>query len=331
MTRTAARPTITDVARAAGVSVSTVSRVINGKGEVSRQAADAVRRAMAEVGFTASPVARSLVGAQTRLIGLQARNLGDDYVSTILRGVTRAAEDAGYGLLLFGGSADAGNPAADLVRTMPDGLLVISPVLDEEPAAASAGVMAANRAGAGEAVRALVALGHRRIAMIAGTPEFTSSRDRLAGYRDALAEAGIPWDDDLVAPGCNDRDSGLVAARRLLDLPDRPTAIFASNDLEAVGALTAARERAIPVPEALSVIGFDDSPAALHTAPPLATVHQPLAEMGRRAVAMLVDWIAGNPPAEPLLVLPTHLVMRESAGPAPVHAGAADAPALRWQ
>ncbi len=341
MTRIAARPTITDVARAAGVSVSTVSRVINGKSEVSRAAEEAVRRAMAEVGFTVSPVARSLVGAQTRLIGLHARSLGEDYVSTILRGVAQAAEDAGYGLLLFGGSTDTENPAAALVRTMPDGLLIISPVLDEEQATwpadrpvvviepradGVAGIMADNRVGAAEAVRALIALGHRRIAMITGKPGFTSSRDRIVGYRDALAEAGIPFDPDLVAPGWNDRDSGLAAARQLLALPDRPTAIFASNDLEAVGALTAARELGIPVPDALSVIGFDDSPAALHTAPPLATVHQPLAEMGRRAVAMLVDWIAGQPPAEPLLVLPTHLVMRDSAGPAPAHVGAGGAP-----
>jgi LacI family transcriptional regulator len=336
MSRNAARSTIIDVARAAGVSVSTVSRVINGKGDVSERAEAAVRRAMAEVGFTANPVARSLVGARTRLIGVHARNIGDDYVSSVLRGVARAADEAGYGLLLFGGSAGDENPAAGLVRTLPDGLLVISPGLDEEPdrwpddrpvvfveprSEGVPGVMADNRPGAAAAVRWLIGQGHRRIAIVRGRTELSSSRDRLAGYEDALAEAGIPLDPALVVPGNNDRESGRAAARHLLALPEPPTAIFATNDLEAVGALTAARELAVPVPQGLSVIGFDDAPAAQHTAPALTTVHQPLAEMGRRAVAMLLDWIAGTPPLDQpdgsLVVLPTHLVIRDSAGCAP--------------
>jgi LacI family transcriptional regulator len=343
MSRAAARSTIIDVARAAGVSVSTVSRVINGKGEVSEKTALAVRGAMTEVGFTASPVARSLVGARTRLIGLHARNIGDDYVSSVLRGVARAVEEAGYGLLLFGGSAGDENPAAGLVTTLPDGLLVISPGLDEEPdrwpddrpvvfveprSAGVPGVMADNVTGAAAAIEHLLALGHCRIGIVRGRPELSSSRDRLAGYEAALAWAGIPIDPDLIAPGNNDRDSGLAAGRQLLALADPPTAIFATNDLEAVGVLTAARDLGIPVPNGLSVVGFDDQPPAQHTVPALTTIHQPLAEMGRRAVAMLLDWIAGTPPADQpdgaLVMLPTHLVIRDSAGPAPASLAAVD-------
>lgn len=327
--------TIVDVARAAGVSISTVSRVLNDRGDVSPRARDAVRAALATTRYTASPIARSLVGARTRLIGLHARRLTDDYTGALIHGILEFTEAAGYGLLILATGPDGATPTGPLIETLPDGLLVLSPLVDEAPepgpraggrpvvlieqrgTGRDVGVTATHRVGEAEATRHLVALGHRRIGFVAGTPIHSTSRERLDGFRDALAEAGIRFDPGLVAPGWNDRDSGLAAGRRLLALPDRPTAIVASNDLEAVGVLGAAREAGLRVPDDLSVVGFDDLPLARHTHPPLTTVHQPLAAMGRRAAEMLIGWVEGAEPVPSRVVLPTRLVVRESSGPPP--------------
>ncbi len=331
--------TITDVARVAGVSVSTVSRFINGKGDVSPQAQHAIRGALASTSYTASPVARSLVGARTRLLGLHAQRLTDEYASALIHGVVERAEEAGYGLLLFAASSGAQNPAAPLLRTLPDGLLVVSPTVDDDPVPESGGdrpvvfieqrddgdtgavVTATNHEGEIALTRHVLALGHRRIGFVAGSPALSSSRERLAGFRAALTEAGVALAAEMIVPGRNDRDSGLDAGRVLLRRADRPTAIIATNDLEAVGVLSAAREAGLRVPDDLSVAGFDDLPLAAHAHPPLTTVHQPLAEMGRRAVEMLIRWIEGTAPDPRRVVLPTRLVIRESCAPPPATLG----------
>ena len=326
--------TIVDVAHAAGVSVSTVSRVLNGKGDVSPRARAAVRATLATTGYTASPIARSLVGARTRLIGLRSRRLADDYTGALVRGILDATEAAGYGLLLFTAGGERGNPAAPLLGTLPDGLLVVSPPprTDDDAAPtgsvrpvvfleqwgtddAGPGVTAANREGEAAATRHLLALGHRRLGFVAGPASVASSRERLDGFHAALAAAGLTADPDLIAPGRNDHDGGLVAGRALLRRPDPPTAVLANNDLTAVGVLRAAREAGLRVPEDLSVVGFDDLPPAAHAHPPLTTVRQPLAEMGQHAAAMLIAWVEGTPPEPRRIVLPTTLVVRESCGP----------------
>jgi DNA-binding LacI/PurR family transcriptional regulator len=221
-------------------------------------------------------------------------------------------------------------PAGPLLGTLPDGLLVLSPDVEEDPAPEPGdggrpivfverhdgpGVTATNHEGEAEATRYLLALGHRRLGFVAGPPTHASSQERLDGFRAALAAAGIPHDPGLVAPGRNDRDSGLLAGRLLLALAEPPTAIVANNDLEAIGVLRAAREAGVRVPDDLSVVGFDDAPPAAHAHPPLTTVRQPLAEMGRRAAEMLIAWVEGTPPEPPRVVLPTRLVLRESCAP----------------
>lgn len=331
--------TIVDVARVAGVSVSTVSRVINDKGDVSARAREAVRGALTTTAYTVSPIARSLVGARTRLLGLYGRHLTEDYASALIRGVLEATEAAGYGVLLFAAVADDENPAGPLLGTLPDGLLVVSPTVAAHPDPRprhrgrpvvfleqrgdddnAAGVTATNREGEAAATRHLVALGHRRIGFVAGPPSLSSSRERLDGFRSALAEAELAAATDLVVTGGNDRDGGLAAGRALLGRPDRPTAILANNDLAAIGVLRAAREAGLRVPEELSVVGFDDLPSAAHAHPPLTTVRQPLAEMGRRATEMLIAWVEGAAPDPRRVVLPTRLVVRETSAAPPATA-----------
>ncbi|HET8523803.1 MAG TPA: substrate-binding domain-containing protein, partial [Thermomicrobiales bacterium] len=143
----------------------------------------------------------------------------------------------------------------------------------------------------------------------------SSARERLEGFRATLAAAGISLDPSLIEEGHYDQESGLAAARRLLARPFRPTAIMASNDQEAFGVLTAAREAGLRVPEDLSVVGFDDVPMAEHVHPPLTTVHQPLSEIGRSAAEMLINWVEGVPPEPRRIVLPTKLIIRDSCAP----------------
>jgi LacI family transcriptional regulator len=323
--------TIADVAQAAGVSVSTVSRVINSKGDVSPRAREAVRQAMAATSYSASPIARSLVGGKTRLIGLHGRQLTDDYAAAVVRGVLDVAEASGYGVLLFAGGSGGHHGAAPLLRTLPDGVLVVSPTVGAEfdPAPCDggqpvvfverrdrdtewAGVTATNREGTVELTNYLLGLGHRRIGFITGRVYLSSARERLEGFRVTLAAAGVQLDPSLIEEGHYDQESGLVAARRLLARSERPTAIMASNDQEAFGVLTAAREAGLGVPDDLSVVGFDDVPMAEHVHPPLTTVHQPLYEIGRSAADMLINWVEGAPPEPRRIVLPTRLVIRGS-------------------
>jgi LacI family transcriptional regulator len=323
--------TIADVAQAAGVSVSTVSRVINGKGDVSPRAREAVLQAMADTSYTASPVARSLVGGKTRLIGLHGRQLTDDYAAAVVRGVLDVAEASGYGVLLFAGGSGGQHGTAPLLRTLPDGVLVVSPTVgaefDPDPCDGGqpvvfverrdrdrewAGVTATNREGTAELTSYLLGLGHRRIGFITGRIYLSSARERLESFQATLAAAGVPLDPSLIEEGHYNQESGFAAARRLLDRPDRPTAIMASNDQEAFGVLNAAREAGLRVPDDLSVVGFDDVPMAELVHPSLTTVRQPLYEIGRSAADMLIHWVEGLPPEPRRIVLPTQLMIRSS-------------------
>lgn len=174
--------------------------------------------------------------------------------------------------------------------------------------------------GAVLATRHLAELGHRRIALIAGRPDLESAHLRGAGYRRALADAGLPYDPDLVRIGHYRRDASLEAARDLLLLPDPPTAVFAANDASAIAVVEAARERGVPVPERLSVVGYDDVPDAARVAPPLTTVRQPLHRLGRAAARVLMTLIEGGVPEERHLQLRNRLVLRASTAPPPAAA-----------
>lgn len=328
------RPTIVDVAGAAGVSVSTVSRVINGKQDVSPETREAVLRAMEAAGYKISPVARSLVGARTRMLGIYIRYLTPEFSTELISGVIEAAEEMEYGTVLFAGERASRIQGASLISTLPDGLLVVSPgfdgneemlwldtdkpVLFIEPPRTYAGnvtLTVMNRSGERELAEYLLALGHKRIGYVAGPPNIAASLERLLGFQDAFAKHNLELAPDLIQDGDFSREGGLRAAQRLLRLDPRPTAIIAANDYEAFGVLQAAHEAGLRVPEDLSVAGFDDVYTARHMNPPLTSVRQPLYEMGRRAAEMLIEWIQGFAPTDLSVSLPTSLVKRESCGP----------------
>jgi len=325
------RATIVDIARTAGVSVSTVSRVINGKPDVAQHTRDLVLEAMQNRGFAVNPVARSLVGGQTRLIGVLARTLNSAFTSGILQGAMEVGEEAGYGLLLLSSELDRAGPSAIVLRTLADGLLVVSPGLETNPDPEAFGkpvvfieqrrgaggqgvtVTTSNREGTAELTRYLIDLGHRRIAFITGPAYLESSRERLDGYRAALDESGLAFDGHYVFDGSFDVGSGLRAGHYFVSLAPPPTAIMASNDREAFGVLQAVEERRLRVPEDVSVVGFDNVPLAAEVRPPLTTVHQPVYEMGRKAMEVLIQWVENEEPAQRHIELPTRLVIRGSA------------------
>jgi len=176
-------------------------------------------------------------------------------------------------------------------------------------------VCATNLEGATEATRYLLSLGHRRVGFITGTLRYRAGSDRLAGYRLALAQAGVPFDPTLVVEGNFQRQSGYDGAMTLMRLPDPPTAIFASNDVSAFGALDALRDLGLRVPDDVSLVGFDDIPAAAETRPPLTTVCQPLVDMGRRGVQLMLALLDGQPNVPQRVELPTRLVVRNSSSP----------------
>ncbi len=326
--------TIVDVAKKAGVSFATVSRVLNDGANVKPEKRERVLRAIKQLGYTTNLQARSLRAGRSHLIGLLVRDLGTAYIGEIMRGVDLELAAAKYDVMLYTTHRRQTQESAyvtALTRGMTDGLLLVLPrhpeaylkslrqkkfpyvVIDHmgipDPVPA---VGATNRAGGYEATRYLLDLGHRRIGLLEGTMNLGCSRDRLEGYRTALREQNIPFDAGLVREGLFQQPKGYVAAIELLQLPDPPTAIFASNDVMAFGAMEAAREFGKKIPDDISIIGFDDIPQAAQVHPPLTTIRQPLEEMGRRAVRMLLEIIENPERPVEKIELPTELVVRES-------------------
>ncbi|MFI9006770.1 substrate-binding domain-containing protein [Actinosynnema sp. NPDC053489] len=262
------------------------------------------------------------------LVELVFPALNSAWAMEVMRGVV----DSGLDVVLSSATGRGTRWADDVVRAGRAGVLLVTcPITAaEERVLARAGlplvhidpvgpdplsVGATNRAGAVTAVKHLLALGHRRIAVVGGPRDVGCSRARVAGYRFALGRAGLPVEPALVRHADFTREGGRREAEGLLRLPDRPTAIFAANDEQAVGVVEAARAAGLSVPDDLSVVGFDDLPAATRTTPPLTTVRQPLAAMGTRAGRMLADLIAGHRPAPNRVELPTTLVVRSSTAP----------------
>lgn len=328
------RPTLEAVARHAGVSRGTVSRVINDSPRVSETARAAVAAAIEELGYVPNRAARMLVTRRTDTVALivsesQDRLFAEPFFAGVLRGVTAALGDTEVQLLLA--MAQSAAERARLRRYLSgqhvDGVMVLSSHADDplpgeltaagvplvfggRPATGGFYVDADNRDGARQAVAHLVAAGRRRIATIAGPPDMSPGVDRLRGYRDALAAAGLDADDTLVATGDFSEDSGRAAMGTLLDRRPDLDAVFAASDPMALGAVRRLREHGARVPEDVAVVGFDDSETGRHTDPPLTSVHQPLGELGGRMAEMLLSRIAGDSP-EPV-ILPTRLVVRAS-------------------
>lgn len=328
------RATIEEVASAAGVSRSTVSRVVNGSTAVSPEALDAVRRAIDELNYVPNRAARSLASRQTHAIALivpedTTRFFGDPFFAAIVAGITGALGGSDYLLNLLIASDDPGEKMTGFVRNGGvDGALIVShhtsdafidrvadavPVVyGGRPVRRHEGdyvVDVDNVAGAKEATRRLIDIGRTRIATISGPLTMVSSGDRIQGFRAALADAGLtPYAEE---EGDYSEASGAEAARRLLD-GGRPDAIFVASDLMARGALTALRAAGVRVPEDIALVGFDDSSVAVTTDPQLTTMRQPMYAQGEAMAQVLLSRLAGEDPPR-TTILPTELVVRASA------------------
>lgn len=332
--------TIYEVAREAGVSTATVSRVVNDRQHVREATRLRVEAAMRDLGYVANRQARGLAGGRSRVIGLLVYELGSSYFNQLIRGIDAATAQIGYDLMLYTTHARRemeAQHAAELASGPADGLIFVLAVeidsyvdrlrrqrvpfvlLDHDrDVPDSTFVTAANRRGAKEAIEHLINLGHRRIGFITGTPGTSSARERLAGYRDALRDARIAYEPLLVVEGDFLEIRGFQATRELLALERRPTAIFTSADTAAFGAIKAARAAGLDVPRDVSIVGFDDIPEASLVMPPLTTVRQPLQEMGATAVRLLRR-LMDEPDATPRRTeLLTELIVRESSGPPPM-------------
>ena len=294
---------------------------------------------MAELGYVAHGPARTLASGRTRAIGLLAIEVGTSFFQQLIAGVDEQVASFDHDFLLcttHDRREKEREYVARLSHGIVDGLLVILPrgltdyveqlraerfpfvIIDHDAEAPGCNLVnASNRIGARDAIDHLLALGHERIGFITGTPGVGSSIERLAGYREALREAGMPLDDRLVVTGDFLDAGGYDGANELLSLADPPTAIFASSDIAAFGVVRAARERGLAVPDDLSVVGFDDIPEASLVTPALTTVVQPLREMGRAAVRLLMGVLREPDRPPTTVVLSTSLVVRDSTAPPP--------------
>lgn len=331
----AGRVTIADVARAAGVSIPTVSKVINQRDGVAQGTILRVQEVVEQLGYETSLVARSLRSSRTGVVGILVTEF-EPFSTELLRGVSGATTGTGYELLAYAGlvtgAEQKGWERRSLSRlsgTLIDGAIVVTPstalsassipVVAIDPHTGPEGhatVDSDNEGGAVQAVEHLVGLGHTRIAHLRGRPDLASAQLREAGYRRALVAAGLRVDESLVRDGGYQEDRSAEVALDLLAGPDRPTAVFAANDSSAVGVLRSAAALGLRVPEDLSVVGFDDVPQAATTTPPLTTVAQPLVELGSHAVEMLLAMLRGEQTSDHVR-LPTTLRVRQSTGPAP--------------
>jgi len=334
----AAPATLDEVAALAGVSRATVSRVLNDSPSVSRKARGRVERAIAELGYVPNRAARSLRTRRTELIALvfyepESRVTTDPVLGGMIRGIGNALASTQFQpvLLMISNQAQHDRVERYLLGGDVDGALLVSMHGDDSlphtlvkagvPAVLSGRPMgpttigyvgADNRGGAREAVAYLVGRGRRRIATIAGPREMCAGVDRLDGYHDALRAVGRAVDEALIEAGDFTDEGGERAMRRLLARGAAPDAVFAANDLMAVGALRALKAAGLRVPEDVALVGFDDSETARHCDPQLTTVHQPIEEQGRQMVQRLLAVIAGDT-AGVGIILDTELVIRQSA------------------
>ncbi len=323
------RVKMSDVARTAGVSVATVSKVVNGRWGVSQATVDRVQQVIDQLGYEASLGAQSLRSHRTNVLGILVAEF-EPFSTELLKGASRAVADTNYELLAYSGGArgaDVGWERRSLSRlsgTLIDGAVIVTPtVLDTKPGihvvavdphtgpSGLPTVDSDNLAGAVLATNHLLGLGHRRIGFLGGRQDLESARLREAGFRRAMADAGLAVDEALVRVGGYRPETAEGPARELLKRTDRPTAMFAANDLSAIATIDVARALGLTVPDDLSVIGFDNVPESALASPPLTTINQPLQRMGAEALRLLVDLIEGVE-RDTHIRLPTNLVERGS-------------------
>lgn len=332
------RPTIEDVAHLAEVSIKTVSRVFNDAPHVRPSTRERVRDAAERLEYRPNLSARRLASNRSFVIGMLYDNPNPDYVTQIQNGALKVCRDRGYSLLILPYDAKSPDLVADVIglrrQATVDGFVVLQPLSDLEelnrqlhahsiptvriaqrPFDGLPQISVADREAAHKMTEYLIELGHRTIGFIMGHPEHGSSHDRLEGYKSALHQHGIPIEPRLVEQGMFDYESGYAGARNLLSLQPRPTAIFASNDLMAMAALTAAHEIRLDVPGDVSIAGFDDTSIARFAWPPLTTMRQPIAEVARLATESLLRIIENGEARN--LCLQSEIVRRASTAKPP--------------
>jgi LacI family transcriptional regulator len=329
------RPTIHDVANAAGVSVATVSKAVNGRYGVAEDTAQRILQVVRELGYESSIVASSMRSRRTGVIGVLVADF-EPFSAEILKGVGAALRGSAYDLLAYSGAHHGDNDGWErksisrLSGTLIDGAILVTPTTVTVPAempivavdphtgpAEVPTVESDNFTGGLQATNHLIELGHRRIAFLAGRPDLRSSIRRQDGYHSALVNARIPFDPSLIAIGRYQQETAREPAMALLSLRDRPTAIFAANDVSAIAIIQVAHAMGLSVPGDLSVIGFDDVPEASRMTPPLTTIRQPMQTLGAAAGRLLVSLLQGDEPQETHLRLPTRLVRRATTAPPP--------------
>lgn len=329
--------TIRDVARAAGVSTATAARALGGYGHASPAARRKVSESARQLGYRPNVVARALVSRATTTVGLVVGDIENPFFAAAARGLADVMDAHGYTVLLANADEDAGRErrAVDALRARQvDGMVVVpapgaSPehlaelvtagvplvLLDRAVVGVAAdSVLVRNVAGARAAVAHLAGLGHRRIGVVSDSPEITSSAERIQGYRQALRAGGIAPEPGLISIGGPTRDDGEAAALRLLDRPDRPTAVFTANNFMTVGALRAARSLGLRIPEDVALVGFDDLDWTTLVQPPVTVVRQPVADLGRVAGERLLRRLEGDTGPPRRIRLDANLIVRGSCG-----------------
>lgn len=334
-------PTIREVADLAGVSVATVSRTLQQPERVSPKTRNKVMAAVTEVGYKPNLMAVKFRSGKTHNLVVLVPTVANVFFARVISGMQEAAAKAGYSILLANtmGNTDIESQYAKMVQTcQADGLIQLRAfnpfddsmgnehgllpmvnaceVLDDVKCPT---VMLDNRAAAKAMTAHLIELGHKRIAIVMGPQHSPLSRERLAGYRDALSEAGLPFDDTLLFPGDFTVQSGTRAAEQILNATDRPTAVFCENDETAMGAMHTLKQAGLRIPQDISVAGFDDISFSAYCDPPLTTIAQPAEEFGHTAVTLLLDLLNGQIRKARKVILPFELILRASTGPAPGH------------
>ncbi len=332
--------TITDVARLARVSKRTVSRVINDSPKVGKQTRARIKKIIDDLGYSPDVQARGLASRRSYLLGLIYDRPDAFYIDKVLRGILSVCREAGYELVVhpcdYHSETLTREALSFVARLKLDGVIVLPPISEDDQLAAALEdehvryvrlasipldkpehvVISNERVAVAEMTEYLVQLGHRRIGYITGPKGLISTRERLEGYRQALAGQGIEYDEGLVARGEYTFESGLRCSLALLDLNPRPTAIFASNDEMAVGVIDTARNLGLHIPGDLSVVGFDDSILASRINPALTTIRRPVREMARLAASKLIASIDGREEdARVGVILVPSLVERETTRP----------------
>lgn len=329
--------TVSDVAKKAGVSVSTASRVLSGRGYAAPETRQVVLEMAKELGFVPNRIAQSLRTQQTHLVGLLIGDVENPFYSAIASNVEWVTRASGYNVVLCNSDDDPEieKELLELLQSMRVDGLIVTPTLKNRKTLGNMlergivivqidrkvegleadAILVDNEGGARAAVEHLVTAGHTRIGILPGDLEVPTARERLTGYRRALVDQGIPIHEELVKPGSFQREHAIEDAADLLEADPPPTAILAANNLLAEAALIAIAEAELTVPEDVSLVAFDDVPWMRVTRPPLTTVRQSVADMARSAAELLMRRLAGEDPITPsTIVFQPELVKRDSVG-----------------